>query len=107
VGTLDWLVEQTAAARGWRVARVRAARDLETDQRDQLAGALATLTGSPVELQVTVNGELLAGAQVEIGDLLIDATARGRLERLAEHLRPGGWEDQGFGRSRDTQEGAQ
>ena len=30
VGTLNWLVEQTAAARGWRIARVRAARRLTT-----------------------------------------------------------------------------
>jgi F-type H+-transporting ATPase subunit delta len=98
VGTLDWLVEQTAAARGWRVARVRAAAPVDEAQQAELEGSLAHITGSPVELQVTVEPTLLGGVVVEIGDLLVDATARGRLDRLREHLLPGGWENRGFGR---------
>jgi F-type H+-transporting ATPase subunit delta len=109
VGTLDWLVEQTAAARGWRVARVRAAAPVADDQAAQLGDSLAHLTGSPVELQVTVEPSLLGGVVVEIGDLLVDASARGRLDRLREHLLPGGWENRGFGRSPNgsSSEGAQ
>ena len=33
VGTLDWLVEQTAKARGWRIARVRSAAPIEEAQQ--------------------------------------------------------------------------
>ena len=40
---------------------------------------------------------LLSGAVIQIGDLQVDATARGRLDALREHLVPGGWEDRGFG----------
>lgn len=98
VGTLDWLVEQTAIARGWRVARVRSGQDVDAEERRKLEETLSRLAGWPVELQVTVDRALLAGVHVEIGDLQLDATARGRLERLREHVMTGGWTDAGFGR---------
>jgi hypothetical protein len=41
----------------------------------------------------------LAGVNVEIGDLQLDGTARGRLDRLREHVVQGGWQDTGFGRA--------
>ncbi len=98
VGTLDWLVEQVAIARGWRVARVRAGQEVGDEERRRLSEALSRLVGSPVELQVTVDPALLGGVDVEIGDIRLDATARGRLERLREHVAAGGWTDLGFGR---------
>jgi F-type H+-transporting ATPase subunit delta len=105
VGTLDWLVEQTAAARGWRIARVRAAAPVEDAQRTGLSETLAELAGSPVELQIVIDTSLLSGAVIEIGDLQVDATARGRLNALREHLVPGGWDEKLSGgpeRSRGT-----
>ena len=86
VATLDWLVVQAAQARGWRVARVRTAREIDSGEREQLATALERLAGAPVELQVFVDESLLGGATVQIGDLLVDATIRHRLEQLQEHL---------------------
>jgi F-type H+-transporting ATPase subunit delta len=97
VGTLDWLVEQTAKARGWRIARVQSAAPIEEAQRAELSDSLTSLTGGPVELQVVVDEELLSGAVIRIGDLQVDASARGRLDSLREHLMPGGWDDSGFG----------
>jgi F-type H+-transporting ATPase subunit delta len=96
VGTLDWLVEQTARARGWRIARVRSARPIEEAQQSTLAESLAGLAGAPVELQVVIDDALLSGAVIQIGDLQVDASARGRIDALREHLMPGGWEDSGF-----------
>ncbi len=93
LGTLLWLVDQTAAARGWRVARVRAAAELDEVERERLGESLRRLTGSPVELQVTVEPDLLAGAVVHIGDLQVDASARGRLDELAEHMSAGTWHE--------------
>jgi len=90
VGALDWLVEQTANARGWRVARVRSAEPIEDEQRHQLAESLSHFTGSSVELQVTLDPTLLGGAVIQIGDLQIDASARGRLDHLREELLPAG-----------------
>jgi F-type H+-transporting ATPase subunit delta len=96
VGTLDWLVEQTARARGWRIARVRSAAPIEDAQQSTLSDSLASLAGAPVELQVIIDEALLSGAVIQIGDLQVDASARGRIDALREHLMPGGWEDSGF-----------
>jgi F-type H+-transporting ATPase subunit delta len=96
VGTLDWLVEQTAKARGWRIARVRAAAPIDEAQRGELSDSLSGLAGAPVELQVVIDEALLSGAVIQIGDLQVDASARGRIDALREHLMPGGWEVSGF-----------
>jgi len=97
VGTLDYLVEQTAQARGWRIAHVRSAAPIEDDQQAQMRDSLRSLTGGPVELQVEIDESLLSGALIRIGDLQVDATARGRIDALREHLMPAGWEPAGFG----------
>ena len=89
VGTVDFLVEQTAAARGWRIAHVRAAAPIDDAQQVTLSESLSRLAGGPVELQVVIDESLLSGARVRIGDLLVDATARGRIDALREHLVPG------------------
>lgn len=102
VGTLDWLAEQAALARGWRVARVRSGQELDEEERHELEQTLSRLAGAPVELQVTVDRALLAGVDVEIGDLKLDATVRGRLDRLREHVLAGGelgLRGPGFGRA--------
>jgi F-type H+-transporting ATPase subunit delta len=111
VGTIDYLVELTAQARGWRIAHVTAAAPIDDSQRGELSDSLGSLTGAPVELQVEVDESLLSGARIVIGDLQVDATARGRLDALREHLAPSGnWEPSGFGRrgqrSTDNTEGA-
>jgi F-type H+-transporting ATPase subunit delta len=111
VGTIDHLVELTAQARGWRIAHVTAAAPIDDAQRGELSDSLGSLTGAPVELQVEVDESLLSGARIVIGDLQVDATARGRLDALREHLVPSGsWEPSGFSRrgqsSTDNTEGA-
>ncbi len=110
VGTLDFLVESTAEARGWRIARVRAAAPIDENQKTELADSLGALAGGPVELQVEVDESLLSGALIRIGDLQVDATARGRIDALREHFAPVGWQPTGFGRgqnSREQTEGAE
>ena len=109
VGTLDFLVEQTAKARGWRIGHVRAAMPIDDAQRSALSESLASLAGAPVELQVEVDDSLLSGARIRIGDLQVDATARGRIDALREHIAPAGWEPSRIGdagSSRADTEGA-
>ena len=74
VATLDGLVEDAARARGWRVARVRAADVVDDAHRRTLADALARLAGNPVDLQVTVDPGLIGGVVVQVGDLMVDST---------------------------------
>ena len=86
VSTLDALVEDAARARGWRVARVSAADAVDDGQQRDLSDALALLTGNPVDLQVTVDPDLLGGVVVQVGDLLVDSSTRHRLDELKEHV---------------------
>ncbi|MGC1419412.1 MAG: F0F1 ATP synthase subunit delta [Acidimicrobiales bacterium] len=82
VGTLDFLVDYVARARDWRVARVFSARELTQENQSQLVSSLATLTGKSVELQIAQQPDLLGGVLVEVGDLRLDATTKGRLGAL-------------------------
>jgi F-type H+-transporting ATPase subunit delta len=84
VGTLDFLVDYVARARNWRIARVHAARALDAASQDELVRSLSALTGRDVELQIADQPDLLGGVLVEIGDLRLDATTRGRLGALRE-----------------------
>jgi F0F1-type ATP synthase delta subunit len=84
VGTLDFLVDYVARARNWRIARVHAARSLDEASQAELVQSLSALTGKDVELQIADEPDLLGGVLVEIGDLRLDATTRGRLGALRE-----------------------
>lgn len=86
VPLLDWLVERAAAERGLRVAEVRSAAELDQDQRRRLAGALSRLTGRDVELRVDVDADLVGGLVVLVGDMVLDASVRHRLDGLRSEL---------------------
>jgi F-type H+-transporting ATPase subunit delta len=86
VGALDYLVEIAAADRGRRVADVRAAVELDDEERDQLARALSRITRRPVELRIRIDPSVLGGISVSVGDTVIDGTVKHRLEQLRESL---------------------
>ena len=44
------------------------------------------MTGSGIDLQTAVDEELMGGLTIKVGDQLLDASVRGRLERLRERL---------------------
>ena len=89
VGTLDFLVDFVARVRNWRVARVQTARPLSAENRGQLVRSLAALTGTEVELRIAEEPSLLSGVVVEVGDLLLDASTRGRLSYLHDAVASG------------------
>jgi F-type H+-transporting ATPase subunit delta len=89
VGTLDFLVDHVARARSWRVARVYSARALDDESRRELVRSLASLTGTNVELQVAEEVDLLGGVVVEVGDVRLDASTRGRLAALHDSVSAG------------------
>ncbi len=89
VGTLDFLVDHVAESRNWRVARVHSARPLDEPAQADLARSLSSLTGGPVELQIAEEPDLLGGVLVEVGDLRLDATTRGRLSTLRDAVASG------------------
>ncbi|HUZ19709.1 MAG TPA: ATP synthase F1 subunit delta [Acidimicrobiales bacterium] len=86
VGTFEWLVELAAEERGRRVAEVRCAVELDTGERERLAGALTRLVERPVEVRVVIDPSVVGGMLVSVGDLVIDGTVRLRFERLRDVL---------------------
>jgi F-type H+-transporting ATPase subunit delta len=87
VRILDALVEEVAAMRGWRVARIRSAMPLDAQLEARIRQVLASVATQPVELQVTVDPELVGGVVVAIGDIVADVTVARRLAELEGTLR--------------------
>jgi len=65
---------------------VLAATQLTPDQESRYAAALQKKLGRQVRLHTKVDGSLLGGAVLKAGDLVIDGSLKGRLERLATEL---------------------
>ena len=67
-------------------ARVISAKPIAEEQVRPLLEALEKKYGRKVSAQVEVDPELIGGARIVIGDKVIDATVRGRLDALAAAL---------------------
>ena len=92
-GRLDFLPEIAAQfkaleAEDQNVADVEivSATTLGDEQKARLAAALRTRLRRDVRLQCTVDPALIGGAVVRSGDLLIDGSMKGKLERLETEL---------------------
>jgi F-type H+-transporting ATPase subunit delta len=59
---------------------------LDNAQADKLKSALIARLKRQVRMQTSVDSALLGGAVVRAGDLVIDGSLKGRLERLATEL---------------------
>ena len=70
-------------------ANATSAAELDADELRALRSRLEQMTGNRVELQTQVDPSLLGGIQVRVGDLLIDGSVRGHLERLRIRLASG------------------
>lgn len=89
VGTLYFVVDYVAQLRNWRVARVYTARPLDDQSQADLVRSLGALTGFDVELQIADESDLLGGVVVEVGDVRLDASTRGRLAALHDSVSSG------------------
>lgn len=65
---------------------VVAATKLTSDQESRYAAALQKKLGRQVRLHTRIDDSLLGGAVLKAGDLVIDGSLKGRLERLATEL---------------------
>jgi F-type H+-transporting ATPase subunit delta len=72
--------------RGIVEAVVTSAKPLARDDRDAVREKVEAMTGEKVELRAEVDESLIGGVTVRIGDRLLDASIRGRLERLRHQL---------------------
>jgi F-type H+-transporting ATPase subunit delta len=65
------------------------ATPLDDQELAALRSRLEQMTGGKIELATSVDASLLGGVQVRLGDVLIDGSVRGRLERLRNRLASG------------------
>jgi F-type H+-transporting ATPase subunit delta len=72
--------------RGVVVATVTSAAVLDADETAAVEARIEKMTGSTVRLTSVVDPALIGGLTVRVGDRLIDASVRGRLERLRDQL---------------------
>ncbi|HUC16052.1 MAG TPA: F0F1 ATP synthase subunit delta [Acidimicrobiales bacterium] len=83
---LGALVDLVAKEANRRVADVRSAIEMTAPQRARLTAALTSFTGYPVDVRATADPQLLGGFVANIGDVVIDASLRHRLELAREAL---------------------
>ena len=75
-----------AKAKAIVTADVTTAIALSEDQKSSLIQALEQRLGQKVVLEETIDASLIGGAIVKTGDLVIDGTAKGRIEKLTSTL---------------------
>ncbi len=66
--------------------QVQSAAPLSEDQQQRLTAALSRRTGKDITLSIEVDASLLGGAKIHCGDLVIDGTLSGKIERLKTEL---------------------
>jgi F-type H+-transporting ATPase subunit delta len=69
-------------AEGSIQVRVVSAQALSDAQQEQIASSMARRLGKQVSLSAEVDESLIAGAVITAGDLVIDGSASGRIEKL-------------------------
>jgi F-type H+-transporting ATPase subunit delta len=77
---------QRAAVEGTVVAEVISATELNKSQQKSIAEALKKRLGRDVTLECKTDESLLGGAIIRAGDVVIDGSVVGKLEKLASAL---------------------
>lgn len=78
--------EMRAAAENRVEVDVVSAAELDAGQKQQIAAALKKRLGKDIDLSCSVDDTLLGGAVIRAGDMVIDDSVRGKLDRLAARL---------------------
>ena len=73
-------------AEGKIEVQVISAQKLTTQQQDAMAKSLAKKLGKEVSMTAEVDESLIAGAIIHAGDMVIDGSVRGRLDKLTTVL---------------------
>ena len=75
------------AHEGLARADITSAFPLSDAELSDLKGALERRFGKKIETTVSVDQSLIGGAKIVVGDTVIDASVKGELEAMANHLR--------------------
>ena len=66
--------------------KVQSARELSESQIERVSGALRRRYGKEISLEIDLNKDLIGGAVITAGDIVIDGSIRGKLNKLRESL---------------------
>ncbi len=66
--------------------KIQSARELSESQIERVSGALRRRYGKEISLEIDLNKDLIGGAVITAGDIVIDGSIRGKLNKLRESL---------------------
>jgi F-type H+-transporting ATPase subunit delta len=66
--------------------RVTSARPLDDELVDQIGRRIEEQTGRTIDLDANVDPDVIGGLVLRVGNLVMDASVRGRLERLRKEV---------------------
>lgn len=69
-------------AEGTIEVRIRSAQELTDEQQQRIAASMAKRLGKKVTITTEIDESLIAGAVVTAGDLVIDGSASGQMQKL-------------------------
>jgi F-type H+-transporting ATPase subunit delta len=78
--------EVVDARTGWIPAQITSAKELTTEEREQVERALGTKLGKFIRAHYEVDPSLLAGVRARVASREYDATLRGKLEGMRQRL---------------------
>lgn len=87
MGDIGGLFEELRAeSEGEIEASVTSAFELTDDQRERMTAALSKRLDRKVRIVSTVDTDLIGGAIIRAGDLVIDGSVKGRIEKMTHTL---------------------
>ena len=78
--------EERSRQEGRSEVTVISAFELSPEQEQKLSNTMRERLGTEVSLSVEIDKELIGGVMIRAGDLMIDASLRGRLTQLGQTL---------------------
>jgi F-type H+-transporting ATPase subunit delta len=71
---------------GWVSAQIASATELAPEQKEEVERALGTKVGKFIRAEYTIDPSLLGGIRARVESHQYDATLRGKLESMRQHL---------------------
>ncbi|NCU16290.1 F0F1 ATP synthase subunit delta [Pallidibacillus pasinlerensis] len=87
MAVIDEFINISYESKGITKARVESVRPLKDEEKDALATVFAKkLDKNTLEIENTVNEDLLGGIKIQIGNRIYDGSLRGKLDGLKREL---------------------
>ncbi len=83
---IDAFEREARKAEGAKEVSVSSAEALSEDHKERLEKALAKTLGAAVDMRWKTEPDLIGGAVIRFDDILLDASIKGRLDRLKQQL---------------------